>query len=63
MVVEPDRALAIRQALALAAAADVVLIAGKGHEDYQEVAGQRLPFSDAAQVRAAWQQVDAGASA
>jgi len=61
VVVEPDRALAINQALALAAAADVVLIAGKGHEDYQEVAGQRLPFSDAAQVRAAWSQAGAGA--
>ena len=63
IVVEPDRALAIARALAMAAPQDVVLIAGKGHEDYQEVAGQRLPFSDAAQVRAAWQQVDAGASA
>jgi UDP-N-acetylmuramoyl-L-alanyl-D-glutamate--2,6-diaminopimelate ligase len=63
VVVEPDRALAIRHALALAAPQDVVLIAGKGHEDYQEVAGKRLPFSDVAQVRAAWQQADAGASA
>jgi len=63
VVVEPDRALAIRRALALAAPQDVVLIAGKGHEDYQEVAGQRLPFSDAAQVRAAWAQAGAGAPA
>ena len=63
VVVEPDRALAIRRALVLAAPQDVVLIAGKGHEDYQEVAGQRLPFSDEAQVRAAWQQTDAGAPA
>jgi UDP-N-acetylmuramoyl-L-alanyl-D-glutamate--2,6-diaminopimelate ligase len=47
----------------LAAPQDVVLIAGKGHEDYQEVAGQRLPFSDAAQVRAAWQQTHEGAQA
>jgi UDP-N-acetylmuramoyl-L-alanyl-D-glutamate--2,6-diaminopimelate ligase len=30
-----------------------VLIAGKGHEDYQEIAGRRLPFSDAALARAA----------
>ena len=60
VVVEPDRALAIQQALALAAAADVVLIAGKGHEEYQEVGGQRLPFSDAAQVRAAWAHAGAG---
>ena len=53
LVVEPDRAQAIRHALARAAAGDVVLIAGKGHEDYQEINGQRLPFSDIGQVRAA----------
>ncbi len=51
--VEPERALAIAQALAQAAPEDVLLIAGKGHEDYQEVAGRRLPFSDAQQVRLA----------
>jgi len=32
--------------------ADVILIAGKGHEDYQEIAGRRLPFSDAQAARA-----------
>lgn len=53
LAVEPDRASAIGQTLAQADAADVVLIAGKGHEDYQEIAGQRLPFSDMAQVRIA----------
>ena len=51
--VEPDRARAIVQTLAQAKAADVVLLAGKGHEDYQEIGGKRLPFSDVAQVRAA----------
>ena len=50
-IVEPDRALAIAQTLAQAAPEDVVLLAGKGHEDYQEVAGRRLPFSDLEQVR------------
>jgi UDP-N-acetylmuramoyl-L-alanyl-D-glutamate--2,6-diaminopimelate ligase len=45
-----DRRDAITRALREAAANDVVLIAGKGHEDYQEIAGQRLPFSDAAVV-------------
>jgi UDP-N-acetylmuramoyl-L-alanyl-D-glutamate--2,6-diaminopimelate ligase len=30
---------------------DLVLIAGKGHEAYQEIRGQKLPFSDAEQVR------------
>lgn len=53
VTVQPDRALAIVQALEQAAANDVLLIAGKGHEDYQEVAGQRLPFSDLDHVRRA----------
>jgi len=43
-----NRADAIRHAIVDAAAADVVLIAGKGHEDYQDMAGTKLPFSDAA---------------
>lgn len=48
-----DRAAAIAEALDEAAAQDVVLLAGKGHEDYQEVAGRRFPFSDRAQAQAA----------
>jgi UDP-N-acetylmuramoyl-L-alanyl-D-glutamate--2,6-diaminopimelate ligase len=48
-----DRAEAIARTLAEATPQDVVLVAGKGHEDYQEVAGARHPFSDMAQVRAA----------
>ena len=51
--VEPDRAKAIEGAIGAAREADVVLIAGKGHEAYQEIAGQRLPFSDAAVAAAA----------
>ncbi|MDP3135206.1 MAG: UDP-N-acetylmuramoyl-L-alanyl-D-glutamate--2,6-diaminopimelate ligase, partial [Burkholderiaceae bacterium] len=51
--VEADRARAIAQAIAQAAPADVVLIAGKGAEQYQEIAGERLPFSDRAQAQAA----------
>ncbi|HEV7476313.1 MAG TPA: UDP-N-acetylmuramoyl-L-alanyl-D-glutamate--2,6-diaminopimelate ligase [Burkholderiales bacterium] len=50
---EPDRARAIEKIIAEAASSDVVLIAGKGHEDYQEIAGRLLPFSDAAVARAA----------
>jgi UDP-N-acetylmuramoyl-L-alanyl-D-glutamate--2,6-diaminopimelate ligase len=50
---EPDRARAIEKAVSEAAPADVVLIAGKGHENYQEIAGKRLPFSDAAVAGAA----------
>jgi UDP-N-acetylmuramoyl-L-alanyl-D-glutamate--2,6-diaminopimelate ligase len=45
-----DRAAAIAQAVAEADARDVVLIAGKGHEDTQEAAGVRRPFSDAAEA-------------
>jgi UDP-N-acetylmuramoyl-L-alanyl-D-glutamate--2,6-diaminopimelate ligase len=52
-LVQTDRALAIAQALQQASDADVVLVAGKGHEDYQELAGQRLPFSDREQVQRA----------
>jgi UDP-N-acetylmuramoyl-L-alanyl-D-glutamate--2,6-diaminopimelate ligase len=48
-----DRAHAIRGALARAAAADVVLVAGKGHEEYQLVGAERRAFSDAQHVRAA----------
>jgi len=51
-----DRAAAIGMALRRATGRDVVLIAGKGHEDYQEIAGRRLPFSDVAQARVALQE-------
>ena len=44
--VQGDRALAIAQTLAQAQAQDVVLIAGKGHEETQEIAGVKTPFSD-----------------
>jgi len=44
--IERDRAAAIRQALGAAQPGDVVLIAGKGHEEVQLVAGERRPFSD-----------------
>lgn len=50
-IVIHDRAEAIRQAIAAAEPEDIVLIAGKGHESWQETAGQRIPFSDAGQVR------------
>jgi UDP-N-acetylmuramoyl-L-alanyl-D-glutamate--2,6-diaminopimelate ligase len=52
-VVELDREAAIFSAIEASAAADVVLIAGKGHEEYQESAGKRLPFSDAKVAAAA----------
>ena len=48
-----DRRAAIAAAAARASAADVILIAGKGHEDYQEIAGVKQPFSDVAEAAAA----------
>jgi UDP-N-acetylmuramoyl-L-alanyl-D-glutamate--2,6-diaminopimelate ligase len=53
VIVERDRARAIALAVSSAAAGDVVLVAGKGHECYQEVAGNRFIFSDAEHVRLA----------
>jgi UDP-N-acetylmuramoyl-L-alanyl-D-glutamate--2,6-diaminopimelate ligase len=50
---ELDRRVAIECALRLSSPADVVLIAGKGHEAYQEIAGVRHPFSDVAVAREA----------
>jgi UDP-N-acetylmuramoyl-L-alanyl-D-glutamate--2,6-diaminopimelate ligase len=50
---EVDRARAIELAIAGAAPDDVVLIAGKGHEDYQIIGPDRLPFSDFEQARRA----------
>ena len=55
--VEPDRRAAIHAAIQSARAGDVVLIAGKGHESYQEIRGVRAPFSDLEEARrslAAW---------
>jgi UDP-N-acetylmuramoyl-L-alanyl-D-glutamate--2,6-diaminopimelate ligase len=48
--VDVDRRAAIAGALAAARSDDLVLVAGKGHEDYQEIAGVRRPFSDRAIV-------------
>ena len=44
--VEPDREAAIRLALSLANAGDIVIVAGKGHETHQTVGGRKLPFDD-----------------
>ncbi|MDZ4283369.1 MAG: UDP-N-acetylmuramoyl-L-alanyl-D-glutamate--2,6-diaminopimelate ligase [Hydrogenophaga sp.] len=52
-LVEPDRAAAIGMAVERAQTADVVLIAGKGHEDYQDIKGVKTPFSDLVHARQA----------
>lgn len=54
----PSRGEAIAHLIASAAVDDVVLLAGKGHEDYQEIDGVRHPFSDIEQAEralAAWE--------
>jgi UDP-N-acetylmuramyl-tripeptide synthetase len=59
VVTQADRALAIANTVAAAAADDVVVIAGKGHETYQEIKGIKYPFQDAEHAQRAllrWQQ-------
>lgn len=51
VIVEPDRELAIKEAYKLANANDVVLVAGKGHEDYQILADETIHFDDREKVR------------
>ena len=51
-MIEMDRARAIRYALHHADKQDVVVIAGKGHETYQQIGDNKFPFSDTAVVAA-----------
>ena len=60
---QPDRALAIAAALQQARPQDVVLIAGKGHESYQDIQGVRRPFSDREQADLALAAYTANATA
>lgn len=53
LIEEPDPRTAIRLAISLAGPGDVILYAGPGHEDYQEVAGEFLPYSARDEVRGA----------
>jgi UDP-N-acetylmuramoyl-L-alanyl-D-glutamate--2,6-diaminopimelate ligase len=59
-LVEADRRAAIALALRLAATGDVVMIAGKGHEDYQLVGGRRLDFDDRVVVREITEAINSG---
>jgi UDP-N-acetylmuramoyl-L-alanyl-D-glutamate--2,6-diaminopimelate ligase len=61
--VEPDRAQAIGRAVGQAREGDVVVIAGKGHEQGQEVAGSVIPFDDREVARDALRRVTRGAAA
>jgi UDP-N-acetylmuramoyl-L-alanyl-D-glutamate--2,6-diaminopimelate ligase len=61
VVFEVDRGRAIDRAIAESAATDVVLIAGKGHEPYQEIGGVRHAFDDVARALATlgrWRPAD-----
>jgi UDP-N-acetylmuramoyl-L-alanyl-D-glutamate--2,6-diaminopimelate ligase len=51
-VVEPDRKLAIEKALSLCSAGDLLVVAGKGHEDYQILGSERTHFDDREIIKA-----------
>ena len=59
--IEAERSIAIFKALQSAALDDVVLIAGKGHETYQEIGMQRLPFDDVQVAREGLLRLSGGA--
>jgi UDP-N-acetylmuramoyl-L-alanyl-D-glutamate--2,6-diaminopimelate ligase len=56
----PDRREAIKEAVALAGPQDIVLITGKGHEDYQIIGEERFPFDDREEAREALTQRGGG---
>ena len=58
---EADRAQAISYAIAQAGADDVILIAGKGHEDYQIIGDQRIDFCDRQYVQQQLKEKSQGA--
>ncbi|MGX4598661.1 UDP-N-acetylmuramoyl-L-alanyl-D-glutamate--2,6-diaminopimelate ligase [Faecalimicrobium sp. JNUCC 81] len=45
-IVEPDRKIAIEKAIEIAQEGDMIVFAGKGHEEYQLIKGERVPFSE-----------------
>jgi UDP-N-acetylmuramoyl-L-alanyl-D-glutamate--2,6-diaminopimelate ligase len=59
--VEPDRRAAITKALEEARAGDVVVIAGRGHEQRQELADRTIPFDDREVARDALRRLQAAA--
>ncbi|MCF6280930.1 MAG: UDP-N-acetylmuramoyl-L-alanyl-D-glutamate--2,6-diaminopimelate ligase [Candidatus Polarisedimenticolaceae bacterium] len=60
VIVERNRASAISQAIAMASAGDLILVAGKGHETSQQIGDLTLPFSDREQVASLLQEREAG---
>jgi len=61
--IEPDRRKAIRTALSLLRPGQALLVAGKGHEDYQEIKGVRQDFSDVEEIRKALEEMSLQKSA
>jgi len=59
-MVLPNREEAIREAVSMAKEGDTVLVAGKGHEDYQDIKGVRYPFSDREVLKEAIKKVVKG---
>jgi UDP-N-acetylmuramoyl-L-alanyl-D-glutamate--2,6-diaminopimelate ligase len=62
VVVEPDRRAAIAAALRDAGEGDLVIVAGKGHEQHQEVAGRLLPFDDRVVVQEEYERLRGGST-
>lgn len=60
--VEADRKLAIRAAIEMAQEGDVVIVAGKGHETFQEFANRTIPFDDRKAVTEALETRDVGST-
>ncbi len=56
--IEPDRRKAIRKALLIGKEGDYILVAGKGHEDYQIIGDKILPFKDAEVIRDILQEME-----
>jgi len=57
-LVIPDRAEAIKTAISLARSGDILLVAGKGHEKYQEIKGVKHPFDDKAVLAGLFQLLE-----
>jgi UDP-N-acetylmuramoyl-L-alanyl-D-glutamate--2,6-diaminopimelate ligase len=58
VLVQPDRREAVRMAVSIAQPGDIIMLAGKGHETYQEVKGVKHPFDDKAILQETFQEMD-----
>ena len=58
VLIQVDRNEAIRMAVTLANKGDIILLAGKGHENYQEIKGVKYPFDDKAILQSTFQEMD-----